>query len=297
MIKIKMGLIAIIVIITFVGSANSENLPKTPKIENISEALATNLLEENGLKADFQRCFSNTVEKHIIIPGSQDPQEGIEWFKNGTVHAVVSLGPFQTVIGKSKEKAIETINNLNLIPLIIEGRNNSVRAQYVYDQDPLPVEDLCIPQGTVVKLYVNSSSRVIIDSPEENDIAYNTTFVRGRLLDPLSENEHLWIAVKSISSIGDWWPQNTPTGSSIIPVDGKFDGFAYLGGMRNDSFEIAVIIVDNETNEKIMEWINISRSRNTWPSITEGYPKENLRVPKEAIERQEKAKVIVRLSG
>lgn len=299
MIRMRWGLFVVIVITAVVGltiSAPNKSVVEVPQIEGLSEALASKNLSDKGLGANFKRCFSNTVEKHFVISGSQDPKGGISWFVGDKVNASVSQGPFPSFIGFSKNRAIEAIDDLNLVPEIVEGRNKSYGEDFVYSQEPWPAEAFCLTQGFVVKLFVNSSSRIVITEPEENQVVNSSIIlVKGRLLDPLNKNEHIWLTVSPIRSISEIWPQSTSNRGEIIPVNSEFVGNVLLEGVRDDLFEIGVIIVDNEINEKIVEWNNISRSQNIWPSITEGYPRKNLFVPWDVIKKQEKAKVVVKL--
>lgn len=295
--KMMMGLIAILVILAYIGLAISgSELVKVPLIENISEANATVKLENAGLKGQFQKCFSNTIPKHIIIPSSQDPKENFSWLKGDEVIATVSLGRFPLLIGMREDKANETLRDLNLSCEIIEGRNSTFKEGFVYSQDPMPSEADCINGGSKVKLFVNSPSRIIIVEPKDNTSVTNTALVEGRLLDPLNKSEHLWIAIQSLRSIGNWYPQTSSRPlASITPINGEFQGNAYLGGVPNEPYEIAVLIVDNETNKKILEWANISLELNSWSPITQGYPNKDLRVPKDVIEKRTYAKVKVKI--
>jgi hypothetical protein len=63
--------------------------------------------------------------------------------------------------------------------------------------------------------------------------------------------------VKPFYSTSNWWPQ-TPPGDINLSYDRTFEGNAYLGGNDKDLFEIAVLILDNETNKRFKEWENYS---------------------------------------
>jgi hypothetical protein len=117
--------------------------------------------------------------------------------------------------------------------------------------------------------YLNGSMlKISIDTPHENESVDSTLVVKGRLSKDLEKDEHLWIAVKPYKSINYWWPQS---GGPIEPVNRAFEGNAFLSGENGDKFEIGVIIVGNDLNEKIMDWENVSRKLNRYNSINDRY--------------------------
>lgn len=117
--------------------------------------------------------------------------------------------------------------------------------------------------------------------------------VKGNLSSDIGEKKHLWIAVKPYKSIENWWPQ---TGGPLPLInESDFEGNAFLGGTCGDQFEIGILIVGDEINNKFSDWINYSRSTNKWPPITEGSPGRDNKVSKQEIEAKKYASIIVTL--
>jgi hypothetical protein len=122
--------------------------------------------------------------------------------------------------------------------------------------------------------------------------ANSTIVVEGYLSPGLDANDHLWIAVKPDKSISNWWPQiNEKTGDITPNRQGEFQGNAFLGGDPGDVFTIGILILNDTLNRKFSEWATNSRSRNSWPPITEGDPINGTRVSKDIIEDNVLAKM------
>lgn len=261
-----------------------------PNIENMGEGDAIRALEERGFIPQFYYCFSN-VEKYNIIPGTLDPKANFNYSVGREVKAGVSLGDIPLVIGLTEDEAKARLKSSNM-PIDVEiGWNGSVKDGIVYDQDPKSAA--CLPIHSKIKIFVNRL--IIIDKPQEGEEVPSRTVVRGRLSSDLKDGEYLWIAVKPEASIQNWWPQ-IDGNSSIEPIGGAFEGNAFLGGNKNDSFEIGIILLDDELNQKFRQWGNVSRLQGRWPPITEGYPEENLKVSKKEIEKHLIARVNVTLN-
>jgi hypothetical protein len=146
----------------------------------------------------------------------------------------------------------------------------------------------------------DSMLNIAIDTPHENESVDSTLVVKGRLSEDLEKDEHLWIAVKPYKSINYWWPQS---GGPIEPVNRIFEGNAFLSGENGDKFEIGIIVVGDDLNEKIMDWENVSRQLNRWNSINDRYAGKPDKssgkfpiVPKEEIESLKYANVTVILA-
>jgi hypothetical protein len=133
----------------------------------------------------------------------------------------------------------------------------------------------------------------IIDNPKENDMVTGNVFVTGLLPSDLSENQNLWIAVKPLNDAKCWYPQTN--GAKLTTVGGAFNGNAYLNGSKGDRFEIAILLVDDEINDKFMLWENNSRAAepDDWACITQGHTGANDSVAKDVIEAHKLDKVIV----
>ncbi len=123
-----------------------------------------------------------------------------------------------------------------------------------------------------------------IKSPEENESVNTPAYVVGLLPSDVSEDLYLWIAVKPLNDAKSWYPQDN--GAKLTTVGGAFNGNAHLGGKKGDRFEIAILLVNNEINEKFMDWLNVSRYYQYWPSITIGHHGYNHSVAKAFIEEK-----------
>lgn len=281
--KIVLAVLAAFCLLSFAYA--EQTTVNVPLIEGKTEANASEILDNVGLFAEFQRCFSD-IERFLIIPNSQDPRAGLDFFEGEKVRADVSLGPYPILIGISENDALHELQSKNLIYKPIAGQNNSVPEGYIFDQDPKNAS--CIGPNFKIKIFVNTP--VIIEEPYENKRVGSAATVRGSLSSDLKNNEHLWIAVKPQKSIKDWWPQ---TGGDIKLINREFEANAFLGGIKNDTFEIGVLLVDDEINKKFLDWLKLSQSKNDWPPITQGYPGTDIKVSKEEIEEHKIAKINV----
>ena len=286
-------LFVLLALSTLSAHAQSEQkVVEVPDIENISDVEAFQRLEQVGLIADFQECFSDTTEKYKIIPESQDPKAGTKSSAGRQVSADISLGPFPAVLGLSENDAKSLLDKAKLKNETIYARNSTVKEGIIFDQEPK--EANCLRSDFSVKIYINRPLAIEIESPKENDNVSSIVVVTGRLSSDLLENESLWIAVKPRKSVKDWWPQNNLP--KLVPVNGEFEGNAFLGGNKGEMFEIGILVVDEKINEIFMDWMNTSLKQNYWPSITEGRAGTNQIVPKEVIEALKLAKVNVILN-
>lgn len=270
----------LLALVAISGSACAEKkIVEVPQIENISEAEAVQMLEQIGLNANFKDCFSATTEKYSIVPGSQDPKEGTKLLSGREVSAVVSQGIFPKLVGLSENEAKDLIDKTKLKNETIYDRDITFKEGFVFNQEPK--EATCLSSDFVVKIYVNRPLTIEIKEPKENEEVGSAPVVRASLSSDLAENEYLWIAVKPLNNIKDWWPQNNLP--KLVPVNNEFEGNAFLGGNNGDRFEIGILVVGEDINKIFMEWLNISSKENNWPPITQGHPGTNQKVAKEII--------------
>lgn len=271
-----------------------DELPKVPSLDNKSIAEADYLLQNASLIATKSYCFSDSIPSHFVIPGTQDPLPGTAWYKGGKVEVTISKGKFPSVIGMTQKDAEKILTDLNLTPEVISSRNESVPQGFVFDQDPKTVG--CLSLSTV-KIFINAPLRIYDVSFDKSHILNDTIFVpeqvmvKGYVSSRLKKGEHLWIAVRPILS-NDWWPQPFP--GEIVPYDnGMLQGRVYLGGNSSDLFEIGILILDNETNEKFLEWESYSNETADWAPITA--KKYGSNVTEATINRQKLASFEVKL--
>jgi hypothetical protein len=266
-----------------------QKIVEVPEIGNMSEANAYQKLEEIGLVPKFQECFSNATKKYYVVPRSQDPNPGTKLLLGRDVSAVVSQGPFPTVVGLSENEAKDLVDKANLENETIYDRNSTVKEGFVFYQEPK--EASCPIYDLKVKIYVNRPLTIEIEKPKQNENVSSAVVVTGRLSSDLNENEYLWIAVKPVSDVKSVWPQNNIP--RLVPVNREFEGNAFLGGNKGSRFEIGILVVDEDINKIFMEWLNTSLEEKKWPSITQGRAGTNQKVPKEVIDAHKLAQVNV----
>lgn len=124
---------------------------------------------------------------------------------------------------------------------------------------------------------------ITLETPTKNEPVSSAAYVSGMLSRNLIEGEFLWIAVKPMKDLKNWWPQSKEQ-PLLVPDTNEFEGVAYLGGIKDDRFEIRVLVVDRETNEILENYIETCKRNEDWPPITEGIPGTNIKVAKEKIE-------------
>jgi hypothetical protein len=295
-IKMNITMIRVYIILAMfavcISADAGQSVVEVPQIGNMSEAEAFQMSEKIGLVPEFRPCFSDETKKYFIVPGSQDPEAGMLFLTGKEVRAVVSRGPLPNVIGLSENEAKYMLEEAGLSYEVQYGRNISVKDGYVFDQEPKNAT--CTSPDFSVKIYVNKSLSVEIESPQENENVSSIVVVTGRMSSDLLENESLWIAVKPLRNVKDWWPQNNLP--KLVPVNREFEGNAFLGGNMGDRFEIGILVVDKEINKTFMDYMTTSLNENNWPSITQGRTGTNQKVPKEVIEAHKLAKVNVILN-
>jgi hypothetical protein len=284
-VSISIVILTIFVILNFFAYAD-EGVVRVPMIETLSKEDASKELVSIGLRPDFSACYSKSVSKNFIIPGTQDPKMGKEINVGDNVKATISLGPLPILTGENEKDALKLLNKINLTYEIIEDRIEGIPANYVYDQ--FPKGDYCFSQDEKLKLFVNAPLRVNITRPKEGERVQNTTTVEGTISQDLKDNENLWIVVRPYKSLANWWPQS---GGPITPKNRIFKGEAYLGGVSNDMFEIGILIVDDKLNSQFEKWLINSSSLNQWPPITEGDPISRVKVSKYVIQSNKYASV------
>jgi hypothetical protein len=133
-----------------------------------------------------------------------------------------------------------------------------------------------------------SSDNISLFQAKVGILVPSATVVKGRLSSNLDSNEHLWIAVKPFKSIENWWPQS---GGPLPVVNNEFEGNAFLGGKNGDVFEIAILIVEDEVNQKFLDWENQSRVTKEWPPITGDNSDSEQNISKEDIENRKYANI------
>lgn len=196
------------------------------------------------------------------------------------------------LIGMQKEDANATLRNANLIPNFIYKYNNTVQKYFVISQE-YPAGTEIESQQTIDIVISSGPKPVTIDNLKKFEHVNGTVFVYGSTSSSFPEDGMIWIVVKPLKAKGNYWPQS---GGPIRPDDdGTFNGVAFLGGDKNDHFDIVVLVLNQTISKAFENYIEACSARNNWPPITEegnGYET----ISKEVIEAQPNEKVSVILS-
>ena len=135
----------------------------TPGVINLSQAQATDKIEETGLSLEVgTREFSETVTAGSVI--STDPAAGSRILEDGTVTAVVSKGPERYEVpslrGMTEDRAQDALGETNLgFGDSTERFNGRVADGAVLSSDPRPGTEL--KPGAAVDLVVSKGPKPI----------------------------------------------------------------------------------------------------------------------------------------
>ncbi len=91
--------------------------------------------------------------------------------------------------------------------------------------------------------------------------------VSGTISGELPEGQYMWMVVNPHTSPGNWWPQG---GGRIEPWKGQWYSQAYIGSEYagiGEKFDIAVILVNENDDQYLRAWVDISEQEQSWPSI------------------------------
>lgn len=292
-IAIIVSIIIIVIGLVYVfGPYKDQKISAVPDLSGLSKDMAAVRLDEAGLKSDLKERFNCTVEKNYIIPGTQDPGAGTYVQKNSSVKATISLGGIPDVTGLEEEQAILTLRESKLNYSIVDGRNFTVKVNYVYNQDPRGCERV-IP-GSKVTLFINRSINISIKSPLNGEETNSPVTVDGKITVPLLGQEKLWIVVNSRDALMNYYPQS---GGPLIPrEDLTFTGNAYLGSGKQDDigkkYDLLVLVVDNDLSEFFKEYLDyFFQQTGDWLSVTDWTASDGRTVSQEEIIRSVKARV------
>jgi hypothetical protein len=145
----------ILILLTFCVTqcSSAVDLTKVPLLDNKSSAEVDYLLENASLIANKSYCFSDSTPRHFAIPKTQDPVQDTIWYKGGEVKVKISEGKFPSVIGMSQPDAEQTIASLNLTPIVVTDRNETVPQGFVFDQEP---KNVGCHAPSIVKIFINA---------------------------------------------------------------------------------------------------------------------------------------------
>ena len=192
---------------------------------------------------------------------------------------------FPNVIGMHQTDAERILKGNNITYSISYGISEGSRERYIFDQKA---------NGSMLNISVNKRLESLQIEDKMNIIILNlssknmgtvhtnsTVVVKGYLVSDLKKDQHIWIAVNPQTSVNNWWPQSNGV---IIPYKREFKGNAFLGGATDQTFDIAVLIVNDTLNQTLADWEMHSAMEQSWPPITEGDPITGAKVSQNEIE-------------
>jgi hypothetical protein len=110
----------------------------------------------------------------------------------------------------------------------------------------------------------SSNIEMNIMSPINGEVVPINVNVSGTTHGKRSDNQYFWLLVHPHSNPGLWWPQ----GRHLSFSDGLWNGEVAIGTI-NDSgvFDIAVVMVNEQTEMYFLAWNEKSKSSGDWPGI------------------------------
>lgn len=134
---------------------------EVPGVVGLSESEARDVLDEAGLEWEIERRASGKPEGEVL---EQDPEEGETAEEGDTVRLVVSAGPRQTEVpdleGMTVEAAEAELKQAKLkLGEIIEEENDDFEPGEIFDQEPLPGEE--VDRNSEVDVYVSSGGAIV----------------------------------------------------------------------------------------------------------------------------------------
>lgn len=178
-----------------------------------------------------------------------------------------NLVTMPNLIGMTQDTANETLLNLGLVPLFQFKYNDEFGMDEVFNQEIQPEKK--ISPGKEVNISISLGPYPVhIENPKKDELANSMIIVTGDVTSSFSRENKLWIVVNPLNSSKNYWPQS---GGPLIvdPNEQTFKGAAFLGGNKNDSFLIAVLVVNKTLSDAFSKWVSVCSARNSWPPITE----------------------------
>src|ERR1017187_2307574 len=123
--------------------------------------------------------------------------------------------------------------------------------------------------------FSTGACKVTVSTPRPEDNVGSVGEVRGAALIP--GGTYLWVLSHPRGLAEKWWPQGTES-TSIYQKPGEWATIARYGAAKdmNQEFEIAVVVVDGDTNARLREWLRVADSANyppiPFPRTVEGCP-------------------------
>jgi hypothetical protein len=109
---------------------------------------------------------------------------------------------------------------------------------------------------------------ITITSPKAGEVVGEQGSVRGTAAIPRSS--YLWslAGMKKLTARGQWWPQ----AGMALAIDrrGGWEAFVRYGEPRDygQAFDVALVVVDEETNLRLEQWVGRATQSGYYPPIT-----------------------------
>lgn len=111
----------------------------------------------------------------------------------------------------------------------------------------------------------DSPCKVTITMPQAGDRVGKDGRVRGTATIP--GGTYLWVLAHMMDLSAEWWPQGGRP--AVIESDGKWVIIAAYGESQDvqQPFEVAAVVVDANTNDRLRQWVAEGRKTNSYPPI------------------------------
>ena len=106
---------------------------------------------------------------------------------------------------------------------------------------------------------------VEITAPKPGDQVGQRGKVRGTATIP--PGTHLWVLAHMKDLVVEWWPQGGRP--AVLDSDGSWVIFAGYGEAPDvgEAFEVAAVVVDDNTNRRLQEWVEETKETGDYPPI------------------------------
>lgn len=105
---------------------------------------------------------------------------------------------------------------------------------------------------------------VKIKSPAEGEKVPTNILISGTFSEEIQNDQYMWVVVHPYDSMG-WWPQL----GQIKPFRGVWNTQAVIGQGKDTGkeFDIAVILVNKESNQKYLNYMEEGKTTGNYPEI------------------------------
>ena len=142
-----------------------------------------------------------------------------------------------------------------------DGKEHS--CSYTLTVKPL-VKPTATPTATATATPTPPPLAIIITEPSDGDKVSRSIMVKGTIAGEFLDNRYMWVVIHPHVSMG-WWPQT----GRISPYAGKWFIQAWIG-LEEDvgkKFDIAVILVNEDTNQYYQNYLEQGKETGNYPEI------------------------------